>query len=61
MKTPTKRQIVGFTTWLKKARDTHRLCMQVADNGVDYAQHRGAYLAYDNALTQTENFFGEDK
>ncbi len=61
MKTPTKRQIVDFAAWLKKTRDNHRLRMQVADNGVDYALHRGACLAYDNALTQIENFFGEDK
>lgn len=40
-------------------RDNHKRRMQLADSTVEYNLHKGAYLAYDNALTQLENLFGE--
>ena len=40
-------------------RDNHKRRMQLADSTEEYNLHKGAYLAYDNALTQLENIFGE--
>ena len=42
-------------------RDNHKRRMQLADSTEEYNLHKGAYLAYDNALTQLENIFGESK
>jgi hypothetical protein len=54
-----KINLFGYIGWLQGARDNHRHRMQVADNGADFALHKGACVALDNALTQLENFFGD--
>lgn len=41
-------------------RDNHKRRMQLADSTEEHNLHKGAYLAYDNALTQLENIFGEE-
>ena len=42
-------------------RDNHKRRMQLADSTEEYNLHKGAYLAYDNALTQLENIFGNQR
>ena len=42
-------------------RDNHKRRMQLADSTEEYNLHKGAYLAYDNALTQLENIFGNKR
>lgn len=54
-------KLFELNAWLAGARDNHRRRMQLADNNADFCIHKGAYLALDNALTQLENLFGENK
>lgn len=54
-------KLFELNAWLAGARDNHRRRMQLANNSVDFYINKGAYLAYDNALTQLGNFFGENK
>ena len=52
-------KLFALNGWLAGERDNHRRRMQLADSTEEYNLHKGAYLAYDNALTQLENIFGE--
>lgn len=54
-------KLFALNGWLAGERDNHRRRMQLADNSAEFCIHKGAYLAYDNALTQLGNFFGENK
>lgn len=52
-------KLFELNAWLAGERDNHRRRMQLADNSAEFYLHKGGYLAYDNALTQLENLFGE--
>lgn len=54
-------KLFELNAWLAGARDNHRRRMQLADNSAEFCIHKGAYLAYDKALTQLEILFGENK
>lgn len=54
-------KIFELNGFLAGYRDNHKRRMQLADSTEEYNLHKGAYLAYDNALTQLENIFGNKR
>ena len=49
----------AFASWLKECVKAHKSRAICADSEQEYARHKGGCVAYDNALTKLENFFGD--